>query len=144
MVMRKMRIVTFVLALLVLCASVMPVQKVEAASDIYFAGKYKCIKSKDSLVREVSTTLKMNEYSSPEGKIVGNFKIDMPIPHAYNTWKGTLKKVGKNKYVYKKGKVKIQFKVYKKKVVISQNCTNNTLFCNLSGTYKLKKRYQMP
>lgn len=105
------------------------------AKSIYFAGKYRVPNG---------PVLKMNEYSSPEGKEVGNFKLD-PIAHTYLSVKGTLKKTGTaNTYVCnKKGSI-FTFKVYSNKVTVKMNNKAKKNYLNFSGTYKLKQRYEMP
>lgn len=112
-----------------------------SAKSIYFAGFYNK-KTKDG-----KKTLTMNQYSSPEDKKVGNFSLEEFVYNEYtgyyNLWestKGTLKKIGKNKYRCKKGKITFTFTVYKKKVVVKQN-RKGSLSTNFTGTYKLKKRY---
>jgi hypothetical protein len=115
------------------------------AASIWFAGKYTCTNIKEKFYKGKTVTLKMSEYSSPEGKHVGNFELIISVPHASRDIIGKLFKVGKNKYRYKKGKVTLIFKVYKNKVVVKQNRTSwSSLSENYSGTYKLKKRTPMP
>lgn len=78
----------------------------------------------------------MNQYSSPEGKTVGNYQIYYyyKASGGMNLWSnGEIKKVAKNQY--KCGKIK--FNVSKKKVVVKK--AND-----LNGSYKLKKRYPRP
>jgi hypothetical protein len=144
--MKKIRTLSFILTLILFIANVIPVQ-VNAASNIYFAGEYTCKKVKDSDLSsdKIPVSISMSEYSSIEGKIYGVFTITIPIRHLFTEWNGTLKKTAKNTYVFKDGKVKFTFKVSKKKVVIKQNRTDDdTYFYNISGTYKLTKRYPRP
>jgi hypothetical protein len=105
------------------------------AASIYFAGKYKHTK--------YALSLKMIEYSSPEGKRVGGFELK-PGARVYLAVDGELYKVGKNKYQYKEGKSIFTFKVYKKKVIVKMNKTAKKNYLDYSGTYKLKKRYPKP
>ena len=96
------------------------------ASGYYFDGKYTLLVGKTLL------TLRMNQYSSPEGIEVGNFNVkEYYRGETSEVMSGVLNKTSK-KNVYKYGSV--TFKVYKKKVKIK-----NSQYCN--GTYKLKKRY---
>ena len=99
---------------------------------IYFAGKYNNEK--------YDLSLYMNQYSSPEGKKVGNFKLTIGI-RIYLDIEGELKKVKQNTYEFKDGKSKITFKVYKNKVLIGMNKTAHKNYYDYRGTYKLKKRY---
>lgn len=106
--------------------------KSKKVKSIYFAGEYEHTK--------YGMSLYMNQYSSPEGKEVGNFKLT-PGVHVYLDIKGTLKKVATNKYQCKKGKSVITFKVYQNKVVIGMNKTALKDYYDYRGTYKLKERY---
>ena len=99
------------------------------AAGIYFAGKY-CTSD--------GACICLNQYSSPEGKNVGNFQIG--IPHFYKTYEGELIKIGTNKY--RSGKKGLTFKVYKKKVIVT--VSGKKYDKALKGTYKLKKRYPRP
>lgn len=110
------------------------------AKSIYFAGKYEMKKGGDIY------DLDMSQYSSPEGKEVGNFTLtetDMPASRIGSMESGTLKRIGKNKYRYKKGKLTLTFKVYKKKVKVTQKGKGSGVYRKnvFTGTYKLKKRY---
>ena len=122
-------------------------EKAEAADSIYFAGAYKMVK-RESKNYSVKYELDMQQYSSPEGKIVGNFTFVQISDYKGDKrigcmLEGQLKKTGKNSYQYKHGKIIIKFKVYKKKVVIKQNRTNSWI-CNYSGTYLKQKAYSRP
>lgn len=108
-----------------------PTKKAKAKS-IYFAGEYRHTK--------YGLTLDMNQYSSPEGKEVGNFNLT-PGVHVYLAVEGVLKKAGTNKYQCKKGKSVFTFKVYEDKVVIEMNKKALKDYLDYRGTYKLKKRY---
>lgn len=105
-------------------------QRVDA-KDIDFAGKYNHTKW--------GLYLTMNQYSSPEGKEVGKFKLT-PSTHVYLQVSGTLNKVKKNVYNYKEGKAVFTFKVYKKKVSVKMNNYAKKNYYDYTGTYKLKKR----
>lgn len=98
------------------------------AKSIYFAGEY-----------SGNCGIILNQYSSPEGKNVGNYQIN--IPHAYNAFHGELIKIGKNKYrSKKKGLV---FTVHKKKIKVK--VTNFKRYDRgIKGTYKLWERYPRP
>ena len=98
----------------------------KSSAAIYFAGEYR---KSDGVV------LTLNKYSSPEGKNVGNFQID--IPHVYDAYDGELIKIGNNKYRSKKKG--LTFKVYKKKVVLK--VSGSRYDKALKGTYKLKKHF---
>lgn len=129
--------ISFALVFALLIGIVMPVQKVEAASSsFYLTSKFKCKKVKEKELSGIPTKLKimLDPFNEKDTK----FKIEIPIPHAYTVWSGKLKKNGKNKYICKKGKVIFRFKVYKNKVVLSQNRTSSNYFYNISGTYKGK------
>ena len=125
------RVVTIVLAL-ALCLSSIPVEAANAKSkSIYFAGDYKRKIKYGDYYR-----IELNKYSSPEGKNVGNYQIYYysSVSGGEHSWSGgELKKIGTNSY--KGGRY--QFKIYKKKLVLKKAGA-------LSGTYKLKKRYQRP
>ena len=113
---------------------------VSAASSIYFAGRYEKVYEHEDYNNYY--ILEMNQYSSPEGKIVGNFSLTASSTYRTNSEVyGKLKKVGKNKYVCKKGKITFKFKVYKNKVVVKQNRMTLSVPDDFSRTYKLKKRY---
>ena len=111
-----------------LCVTIMSTVKVSAGS-IYFSGEY---------YKSDGAGITLNEYSSPEGKNVGNFQV--LVPHAYNAYSGELMKVSNNKYRSKKKG--LTFKVYKKKVVVT--VSSNKFDKALKGTYKLTKRYPRP
>lgn len=128
------KILSIVLIAAIISSSV--VYQQADAKDIYFAGKYRMNSGSNEYFQ-----LDMNQYSSPEGKEKGNFTIwygYKPAGHLTPWYDGTLNRTGKNTYQYRKGKEKVVFKVYKKKVVISGNkyCDDSML-----GTYKLKKRF---
>ena len=119
------RIMSLVLAVCLLLGVGLSAKEANASS-FYFAGKYTQVYAKTYL------TLSMNQYSSPEGKEVGNFEIEQYYRgETSKVLSGVLKKTSKEN-VYKCGSVR--FKVYKKKVKIK-----NSESCD--GTYKLKKRY---
>lgn len=100
------------------------------AKYIPFAGQYKMNYSSEEYF-----VLDMNKYAFPKGKKVGGFTIWYGYkPTGLHPWyEGTLKEIGENKYQYKKGKMKLTFKVHKKKIVLSGNkhCDDSIL-----GTYK--------
>lgn len=98
-----------------------------SAQDIYFSGEYrKKIGSREYYI------LRLKQYPSPKGKKVGSYEF------IYNNegggdhvWgRGTLTRIGTNKYKDNK----TIFKIYKKKLIFKNSK-------DLSGTYKLKKRY---
>ena len=93
-----------------MCVAVFGVAKTSAKS-IYFSGEYR---------KSDGAEFILNQYSSPEGKNVGNFKIN--IPYAYNAYSGELMKQGKDKYYSKKKGLTI--KVYKKKIVVTVSGKN--------------------
>lgn len=132
--MKKIKIISIVLIVAIISSSTVSHQV--KAKDIYFAGRYKMnyYSSNEYFV------LDMNQYSSPEGKEKGNFTIGYVYkPTGYHPWyEGTLSKIGKNKYQYKNGKIKITFKVYKNKVSV-----NGNKYCDDSifGKYKLEERF---
>ena len=98
-----------------------------AAKRIYFAGEYRC-----KLGPGEYYVLQLNQYSSPDGKDVGNYSISyLYTATGKNPWgDGSVKKTSQ-KNVYRLGKMKM--KVFKKKVVIKNS--------DVDGVYKLKKRY---
>lgn len=102
------------------------------AKTIYFAGEYEHSKWSLSLI--------MNQYSSPEGKEVGNFELS-PGAHVYLSVSGTLSTVKNNVYRYKEGKAVFTFKVYKNKVKIKMNKYAKKNYYNYTGTYKLKQHF---
>ncbi len=121
---------------LVVCTTLIPEEKAGAKNkNIYFAGEYRMkISKKEKYV------LKLNQYSSPEGKKVGNMELlycsRSPLSNQWlnHPWfSGELKKIGKNKYKWGRYTVKI----YKKKLKMI-NADEYT------GTYKLTKRYPKP
>ena len=121
-----------------MCAILITNTCVEAKS-IYFSGMYKCSK------KGVPYKLELNMYSSPEGKMVGNYDF-IPVNKEYVGWNGELKKVGKNKYQERfpgVGGFTLTFKVKKKSVIVKQKGTV-LRGVDFSGKYKLKKRYPMP
>lgn len=116
---------------------------VGAASNIYFAGYYKKVKKCNGYSQYYS--LDMQQYSSPEKNKKGNFTLQQESDYRINDMiNGELRKVEKNKYRYKKKKVTITFKVYKKKVVIKQKGKSKDINTNYSGTYKKIKAYERP
>jgi hypothetical protein len=145
MKMKKQKVVCLLLVftMIVGCFGGVKLNSTESkAASIYFAGKYTCTNIKEKFYKGKTVTLKICEYSSPEGKRVGGFEIIIAVPHASRDITGELYKVGKNKYRYRKGKVTLIFKVYNKKVVIKQNRTSwSSVDVNYSGTYTQKKIY---
>lgn len=121
-----------VMILFALCIEWLPARGADAKSkNIYFSGEYRMKIDTDEYF-----VLQTAQYSSPEGKVKGNFTIYYYYKPSggMRPWiDGTLKRVGTNKY--KSGKMKLR--VYKKKIVISNGGDYN-------GTYKLKKRYARP
>lgn len=130
------KIAMAIMLTLVVCSTIAPLKKADAKSkNIYFAGEYR-----RTLGEGEQLILQMNQYSSPEGKTVGNYKVYYYYKSSggMNLWgDGEIKRIGKNKYQYND----IKFRVYKKKVVISGKTAKSVGF---DGTYKLKKRYPMP
>lgn len=98
-----------------------------AAKRIYFAGEYRC-----KLGPGEYYVLELNQYSSPDGKDVGNYSISyLYTATGKHPWgDGSVKKTSQ-KNVYRLGKMKM--KVFKKKVVIKNS--------DAAGVYKLKKHY---
>lgn len=128
-----------ILLAVIVCIGSMPTDKVDAKSkDIYFPGDYRL---QDKISPNEYYVVNLNKYSSPEGKKIGNFKLYYYFKPTDN-WtlenKGELKKIGKNKYISTNGK--FIFKIYKKKLVITQSKQKKWL----KGTYKLKKRFSRP
>ena len=123
------KVLSFVLVIL-LCVGTVD-RRVEAKS-IYFAGKYNHTK--------LGLYLTMNQYSSPEGKEVGNFTLT-PSAHVYLQVSGTLYKIKKNVYRYKEGKSIFTFTVCKKKVNVKMNAYAKKNYLDYTGNYKLKNRY---
>ena len=100
-----------------------------SAASIYFAGRY---------AKSDGAKISLSKYSSPEGRVVGSFEIDIPL--FFNAYSGELVKIGKNKYrSQKKG---LTITVYKKKLVMK--VSGSRYDKALRGTYKLKKRYPRP
>ena len=98
-----------------------------AAKRIYFAGEYRC-----KLGPGEYYVLQLNQYSSPEGKEVGNYSISyLYTATGSHPWGDGVVKKTSQKNVYRLGKMKM--KVFKKKVVIKNG--------DADGVYKLKKRY---
>ena len=125
---RFTKIVTVVLTL-ALCLVIVPSKPTAAKSkNIYFAGEYqKKLKYGDRY------KIILNQFSSPEGKVLGSFEVQYysSVSKAWHSW-GTknIKRIGTNSY--KAGKYR--FKVYKKKLILKKAG-------DLNGTYKLKKRF---
>lgn len=120
---------TFALAIALLLAAGSVTGTYASAASIYFAGRY---------AKSDGAKISLSQYSSPEGRVVGSFEID--IPHFYNAYNGELVKIGKNKYrSQKKG---LTITVYKKKLVMK--VSGSRYDKALRGTYKLKKRYPRP
>ena len=104
-----------------------------SAKSIYFAGEYRRAKG--------AVTLSMSQYSSPEGKLVGEFTLSSGA-HVYLNETGTLKKVKTNVYKCKKqGGRTFTFYVYAKKVVVKMNKKALKGYYDYRGTYKLKNRF---
>ena len=98
-----------------------------AAKRIYFAGEYRC-----KLGPGEYYVLQLNQYSSPEGKEVGNYSISyLYTATGKHPWGDGVVKKTSQKNVYRLGKMKM--KVFKKKVVIKNG--------DADGVYKLKKIY---
>ena len=92
-----------------------------------FAGEYRC-----KLGPGEYYVLQLNQYSSPEGKEVGNYSISyLYTATGSHPWGDGVVKKTSQKNVYRLGKMKM--KVFKKKVVIKNG--------DADGVYKLKKRY---
>lgn len=129
---RITKIAVALLLAVAVCVGFVPSEKVEAKSkNIYFSGEYQMKTGTDEYF-----ILKTNQYSSPEGKVKGNFTIYYyykPSGGMHPWQDGKMKRVGTNKY--KSGKMALR--VYKEKIVISNGG-------DYSGTYKLKKRYPKP
>lgn len=136
----RFKVFSIVLTLVLLCGTVTK-SYTSAASSIYFAGEYR------NSTKKIKYKLYLNEYSSPEGKIVGNYEFKA-ITKGYAGWNGELKKIGKNKYQEKTPAsvldgYTLTFTVSKNKVVVKQK-GQVLRGVNFSGTYKLKKRFPRP
>jgi hypothetical protein len=129
-------LLAFVIALGVIAGGL--VAKGEAsAKSIYFAGKYR--HSKYGMSLSMSAYTEKSKYK--KGEECGTF-ILKPDIHTYYKIKGAIKKIGNNKYQWKKNKSKIIFKIYKKKVIVK--CNWKPEFRgepDYNGIYKLKKHY---
>ena len=99
---RKILSMTLIIAM---CVAVLGTVKASAKS-IYFAGEYR---------KSDGAEIILNKYSSPAGKNVGYFQIN--IPSFYGAYSGELMKKSKDKYYTKKKGITI--KVYKKKIVVT-------------------------
>jgi len=135
----KKYILKFTSVIAILLCAILITNSCAAAKSIYFAGEYRANK------KRFPYKLEMNVYSSPEGKMVGNYRF-IPIDDDYAGWNGQLKKIGKNKYREKipgAAGYTITFSVKKKSVVVKQKKTI-LRGVNFSGKYKLKKRYPRP
>ena len=126
--MKTVRRILSITLIMAMCVAVFGVAKTSAKS-IYFSGEYR---------KSDGAEFILNQYSSPEGKNVGNFKIN--IPYAYNAYSGELMKQGKDKYYSKKKG--LTMKVYEKKIVVT--VSGKKYDKALKGTYKLTKRYPRP
>lgn len=106
------------------------VREASAAKRYYFAGEYRC-----KIGKYESYVLKLEQYSSPEGKEVGKYEIwYLYKPTGMHPWgDGEIVKTSQ-KNVYRLGKMKI--KVYKNKLIVKNS--------EVDGVYKLKKRYPRP
>lgn len=96
------------------------------AKSIYYPGIYQKNYNKGRKL-----VLEINKYSSPEDKMVGNYRIYCKKSNKQSLWEYGEFKKGKKNNTYMVGDMKII--VYKKKVVIKNGGT-------VSGTYKLKRR----
>ena len=101
------------------------------AKSIYFSGEYSSKKG---------AVLNLSEYTGTtpeedERHEVATYQFD--VPHVYNAYSGILIKMGKNKYRSKKKG--LNFKVYKKKVIVK--VTNKKYDKHLKGTYKLIRHF---
>lgn len=124
------KIAMAIILTLAMTITIIPAGRVDAKSkNIYFAGEYQ-----KKLGGGEYMVLTVNQYSSPEGKTVGNYELmscNLPSFTNIYVWKnGEIKRTGTNKY--KSGKMNIR--VYKKKIVITKGGKYN-------GTYTLKKRF---
>jgi len=121
--------------LLALFLSSLCLGKPTSAKTISFDGQYRMKYSSAEYY-----VLNMNQYPSSSGKEKGSFEIFYYYKPSggMNPWvNGTLKKIGTNKYQYKKGKGKITFQVYTKKIIVKANKQSGVN--EVSGTYKLKE-----
>lgn len=128
--MKKVTKIMAIALTIAICFGVVPA-KTSNAKSIYFAGEYKRKLKGGDYYR-----IELNQYSSPEGKKVGNYNLCYysNVSKGEHDWGGCeLKKTGTN--TYKAGKYRI--KIYKTKLVLSKAGA-------LSGSYKLKKRYSRP
>ena len=111
----------------VLLASTINGNSASAAKRIYFAGEYRC-----KLGPGEYYVLQLNQYSSPEGKEVGNYSISyLYTATGKHPWGDGVVKKTSQKNVYRLGKMKM--KVFKKTVVIKNG--------DADGVYKLTNRY---
>lgn len=126
--MKKLTKIAVVIMALVICIGGYAPQVSAKKKNIYFAGEYqKKLKYGDRY------KIILNQYSSPEGKTVGNFKVQYysSVSKGWHNWGGgEIKRIGTNSYKFGK----YRFKIYKKKLVLKKAA-------DLNGTYKLKKRY---
>ena len=130
--------------LIVICCFSISEKFVNAAPNIYFAGLYQRVEKNGDFTNYY--TLDMQQYSSPEGNKKGNFTLQEESETRLNFYvEGELKKISKNKYRCKKGKITLTFKVYKKKVIVKQKGKQSkSVYCDFSGIYRKIESYPLP
>lgn len=134
----KAMLMAIVLVLTCICGDYFSNTTADAA--IYFAGHYMKVIEYDGYSDYYE--LVMNQYSSPEGKKVGNFELIQYSTYRENAYvKGTLKRVKRNKYQCKKGKIKFTFIVKRNKVIVKQNKTSIGIPVDFTNKYKCLEHY---
>ncbi len=142
--MKKIRIMVALMLILGCCAGEMfgAVSVDAKTKNYYFAGKYKA-KFRDGSHAELEMTQSL---SGKAERVKGKFSMEYIsfTGRGLSIAEGKLTKIGKNKYLCKRGKVRLTFKVYPKKVVVKQKGTsfNLGIYDDFTGTYRLKKRYR--